>query len=258
VVTATADESSAWYVRSIVTAAGKVGIACEVVDLGPEAPAAEIRERLESLSADGQVSGIILQTPLPGGAKLEDLASAIVPAKDMDGANPLSLGRLAAGLPAFAPATAEAVVRILEHHGVELAGRHAVVVGRSMLVGRPVAQLLLQADCTVTIAHSRTRDLPAVCRGADILVAAVGRPRMIRGDWIKPGAAVIDVGINRIPTGDGRTRLVGDVAFAEALAVAGHLTPVPGGVGPMTIASLLGNTVRAASLQRGAFEFPAT
>lgn len=240
VVTATADESSAWYVRSIVTAAGKVGIACEVVDLGPEAPAAEIRERLESLSADGQVSGIILQTPLPGGAKLEDLASAIVPAKDVDGANPLSLGRLAAGLPAFAPATAEAVVRILEHHGVELAGRHAVVVGRSTVVGKPAAHLLLDRHATVTVCHSRTADLPAVTSAGDILVAAVGRAGLITAEHVKPGAVVVDVGTN--PTDDGG--LVGDVDPAVAER-AGALTPVPGGVGPVTTALLLWHTVRA-------------
>ncbi|OUC83532.1 bifunctional 5,10-methylenetetrahydrofolate dehydrogenase/5,10-methenyltetrahydrofolate cyclohydrolase [Streptosporangium minutum] len=241
VVTATADESSAWYVRSIVTAAGKAGIACEVVDLGPEAPAAEIRERLESLSADGQVSGIILQTPLPGGAKLEDLASAIAPAKDVDGANPLSLGRLAAGLPAFAPATAEAVVRILEHHGVELAGRHAVVVGRSTVVGKPAAHLLLDRHATVTVCHSRTADLPAVASAGDILVAAVGRAGLITAEHVKPGAVVVDVGTN--PTDDGG--LVGDVDPAVAER-AGALTPVPGGVGPVTTALLLWHTVQAA------------
>ncbi|MEV4187032.1 bifunctional 5,10-methylenetetrahydrofolate dehydrogenase/5,10-methenyltetrahydrofolate cyclohydrolase [Streptosporangium canum] len=240
VVTATADESSAWYVRSIVTAAGKAGIACEVVDLGPEAPAAEIRERLESLSADGQVSGIILQTPLPGGAKLEDLASAIVPAKDVDGANPLSLGRLAAGLPAFAPATAEAVVRILEHHGVELAGRHAVVVGRSTVVGKPAAHLLLDRHATVTVCHSRTADLPAVTSAGDVLVAAVGRAGLITAEHVKPGAVVVDVGTN--PTDDGG--LVGDVDPAVAER-AGALTPVPGGVGPVTTALLLWHTVQA-------------
>ncbi|WP_031163706.1 bifunctional 5,10-methylenetetrahydrofolate dehydrogenase/5,10-methenyltetrahydrofolate cyclohydrolase [Streptosporangium roseum] len=241
VVTATADESSAWYVRSIVTAAGKAGIACEVVDLGPEAPAAEIRERLESLSADGQVSGIILQTPLPGGAKLEDLASAIVPAKDVDGANPLSLGRLAAGLPAFAPATAEAVVRILEYHEVELTGRHAVVVGRSTVVGKPVAHLLLDRHATVTVCHSRTADLAAVTSAGDILVAAVGRAGLITAEHVKPGAVVVDVGTN--PTDDGG--LVGDVDPAAAER-AGALTPVPGGVGPVTTALLLRHTVQAA------------
>ncbi|MDP9863767.1 MULTISPECIES: bifunctional 5,10-methylenetetrahydrofolate dehydrogenase/5,10-methenyltetrahydrofolate cyclohydrolase [Streptosporangium] len=241
VVTATADESSAWYVRSIVNAAGKAGIACEVVDLGPEAPVAAVRERLESLSADGRVSGIILQTPLPGGAKLEDLASSIAPGKDVDGANPLSLGRLAAGLPAFAPATAEAVVRILEHHGVEIAGRHAVVVGRSTVVGKPAAHLLLDRDATVTVCHSRTADLAAVAATGDILVAAVGRAGLITSEHVKPGAVVVDVGTN--PTPDGG--LVGDVDPAAAER-AGALTPVPGGVGPVTTALLLSHTVRAA------------
>ncbi|WP_433247628.1 bifunctional 5,10-methylenetetrahydrofolate dehydrogenase/5,10-methenyltetrahydrofolate cyclohydrolase [Streptosporangium sp. CA-135522] len=241
VVTATADESSAWYVRSIVNAASRAGIACEVVDLGPEASAATIQRSLESLSADDHVSGIILQTPLPGGAKLEDLASAIIPAKDVDGANPLSLGRLAAGLPAFAPATAEAVVRILEHHGVELAGRHAVVVGRSTVVGKPAAHLLLDRNATVTVCHSRTADLAAVASAGDIVVAAVGRAGLITAEHVKPGAVVVDVGTN--PTEDGG--LVGDVDSAAAER-AGALTPVPGGVGPVTTALLLQHTVRAA------------
>lgn len=241
VVTATDDEASAWYVRSIVNAAGKVGIECEVADLGPGAEVGEIRDRLEALSADEWVSGIILQTPLPKGAKLEDLASAIVPAKDVDGANPLSLGRLASGLPAFAPATAEAVVRLLDHHGIPLGGRHAVVVGRSTVVGKPAAHLLLDRDATVTVCHSRTADLAAVTSAADVLVAAVGRIGLITPDHVRPGAVVVDVGTNQ--TADGA--LAGDVDPTVATR-ASALTPVPGGVGPVTTALLLSHTVQAA------------
>ena len=175
VVTATDDEASAWYVRSIASAAAKAGIGCEVEDLGPRATADGIAAQLSALSADPTVAGIILTTPLPGGARLAELAAAIDPAKDVDGANPVSLGRLMTGLPAFAPATAEAVLRLLDHHQVELAGRHAVVVGRSAVVGKPVAHLLLDRNATVTIGHSRTRDLVAITRQADVLVVAAGR-----------------------------------------------------------------------------------
>ncbi|WP_214414414.1 bifunctional 5,10-methylenetetrahydrofolate dehydrogenase/5,10-methenyltetrahydrofolate cyclohydrolase [Sphaerisporangium fuscum] len=245
VVVATADESSAWYVRSIAGAAGKAGIDCDVVDLGPGASPGDIRRSLEGLSADDGVHGIILQTPLPRGATLEDLSSAIVPGKDVDGANPLSLGRLAAGLPAFAPATAEAVVTLLEHHGVEIAGRHAVVVGRSTVVGKPAAHLLLDRNATVTVAHSRTADLAAVTRQADILVAAAGRPGLVTAAHVRPGAVVVDVGTN--PTDDGG--LVGDVDPAAAEHAAA-LTPVPGGVGPVTTALLLRHTVQAAEAAR--------
>ncbi|GHH70006.1 bifunctional protein FolD [Streptomyces sulfonofaciens] len=241
VVTATADESSAWYVRSIARSAEKAGLECTVVDLGPGAAESGIRARLRTLSADPTVHGIILQTPLPAGARLEDLASAIDPVKDVDGANPLSLGRLAAGLPAFAPATAEAVVALLDHHKIPLAGRHAVVVGRSTVVGKPAAHLLLDRDATVTVCHSRTTDLAALTRTADVLIAAVGRPRLITADHVGEGAVVIDVGTN--VTEDGS--LVGDVDPAAG-ARAGALTPVPGGVGPVTTALLLQHTVRAA------------
>ncbi|MFF2651665.1 bifunctional 5,10-methylenetetrahydrofolate dehydrogenase/5,10-methenyltetrahydrofolate cyclohydrolase [Streptomyces sp. NPDC058045] len=241
VVTATADESSAWYVRSIARSAEKAGLGCSVVDLGPDAPANAVRERLRRLSADRGVHGIILQTPLPEGARLEELASAIDPVKDVDGANPLSLGRLATGLPAFAPATAEAVLALLDHHRVELAGRHAVVVGRSTVVGKPAAHLLLDRNATVTVCHSRTADLAAVTRTADVLVAAVGRPRLITPDHVRPGAVVIDVGTNPTPDGE----LVGDVD-PSVRHTAGALTPVPGGVGPVTTALLLQHTVRAA------------
>ncbi|WP_211239455.1 bifunctional 5,10-methylenetetrahydrofolate dehydrogenase/5,10-methenyltetrahydrofolate cyclohydrolase [Jiangella gansuensis] len=240
--TATDDDASAWYVRSIATAAGKAGIDCDIVDLGPAATAAEIRGRLAQLSADPSVTGLMMQTPLPAGVALADVAAAIDPAKDVDGANPLSLGRLAVGLPAFAPATAAAVVALLDHHGVELSGRHAVVVGRSTVVGKPLAHLLLDRDATVTVCHSRTSDLAAVTSTADVLVAAVGRTHLIGPAHVRPGAVVVDVGTN--PTEDGG--LAGDVDPAVG-GVAGGLTPVPGGVGPVTTALLLRNVVRASS-----------
>ena len=247
VVVATADESSAWYVRSIARSAEKAGIVCDIIDLGAEATAKTISDRLTTLSADGSVHGIILQTPLPAGAALEDLASAIDSEKDVDGANPLSLGRLAAGLPAFAPATAEAVVAILDHHKVELTGRHVAVVGRSTVVGKPAAHLLLDKNATVTVCHSRTLDLAAVTSAADVVVAAVGRPGLITAAHVRPGAVVVDVGTN--PTADGG--LVGDVDPSVADR-AGALTPVPGGVGPVTTALLLQHTVRAARAARRA------
>jgi methylenetetrahydrofolate dehydrogenase (NADP+)/methenyltetrahydrofolate cyclohydrolase len=242
VVVATADESSAWYVRSIARAAEKTGIACSVVDLGETATPDRIRAELAALSGDPAVHGIILQTPLPADAVFEDLAASIDPGKDVDGANPLSLGRLTAGLPAFAPATAEAVLALLEHHGIPLSGAHAVVVGRSNVVGKPAAQLLLQRDATVTICHSRTKDLAEVTRSADVLVAAVGRPKLITAEYVAEDAVVIDVGTNPTPEGG----LVGDV---DAVSVSGHaagLTPVPGGVGPVTTALLLRHTVASA------------
>ncbi|GAB3144157.1 bifunctional 5,10-methylenetetrahydrofolate dehydrogenase/5,10-methenyltetrahydrofolate cyclohydrolase [Microbispora hainanensis] len=242
VVVATADESSAWYVRSIARAAEKAGIACDIVDLGADAAPGLIRDRLTALSADDTVHGIILQTPLPQGAKLEDLAGAIAFEKDVDGANPLSLGRLAAGLPAFAPATAEAVVAILDHHEIDLTGLHVAVVGRSTVVGKPAAHLLLDRNATVTICHSRTRELPAVTSAADVVVAAVGRAGLITAEHVRAGAVVVDVGTN--PTEDGG--LVGDVDAVAVADKAGALTPVPGGVGPVTTALLLRHTVNAA------------
>ncbi|MBT2229843.1 bifunctional 5,10-methylenetetrahydrofolate dehydrogenase/5,10-methenyltetrahydrofolate cyclohydrolase [Nonomuraea sp. NEAU-A123] len=244
VVVATADEASLWYVRSIAKAASGVGIACDLADLGPGATATGIRETLERLSADPGVHGVMLQTPLPPGASAQELAAAIDPAKDVDGANPLSLGRLAAGLPAFAPATAAAVLALLDHYGVELAGRRAVVVGRSTVVGKPLAHLLLDRNATVTVCHSRTRDLAAVTSTAEVLVAAVGRAGLIGAEHVAPGAVVIDVGTN--PTEDGG--LAGDVDSAAVTDRAGALTPVPGGVGPVTTALLLRHTAQAADL----------
>jgi methylenetetrahydrofolate dehydrogenase (NADP+) / methenyltetrahydrofolate cyclohydrolase len=246
VVTATDDESTAWYVRSIASAAGKAGIACDVVDLGPSATAGSIEAALAARSADPAVHGIILQTPLPGGARLAELAAAIDPARDIDGANPVSLGRLVAGLPAFAPATAAAVMALLDHYDVKLTGRHAVVVGRSVVVGKPVAQLLLARDATVTVCHSRTPDLGAVTRTADVLVVAAGRAHLIGQDQVSPETTIIDVGTN--PTPDGG--LTGDVAPSVADVPGIAVTPVPGGVGPVTTALLLRNVVEAAAASR--------
>lgn len=244
VVVATADEATLWYVRSIAKAAEGVGIACDLVDLGPAARPQEIRATLERLGADPDVHGVMLQTPLPEGASAQELAAAIDPAKDVDGANPLSLGRLAAGLAAFAPATAAAVLALLDRHGVELRGARAVVVGRSTVVGKPLAHLLLDRHCTVTVCHSRTRDLAAVTSTAEVLVAAVGRAGLIGAEHVAPGAVVIDVGTN--PTPDGG--LTGDVDFDAVIGRAAALTPVPGGVGPVTTAILLRHTAQAAGL----------
>jgi methylenetetrahydrofolate dehydrogenase (NADP+) / methenyltetrahydrofolate cyclohydrolase len=198
---------------------------------------------IAQLNADPYVHGILVQLPLPAHLDASAVIAAIDPSKDVDGFHVVNAGHLATGQDALVPCTPLGCLFLLQDHLGDLSGLHAVIVGRSNIVGKPMAQLLLGANCTVTIAHSRSRDLPALCRTADILIAAVGRPEMIRGDWIKPGATVIDVGINRIPAGDG-TRLVGDVAFAEA-GHAGAITPVPGGVGPMTIACLLQNTLTA-------------
>jgi methylenetetrahydrofolate dehydrogenase (NADP+) / methenyltetrahydrofolate cyclohydrolase len=246
IVTATQDESAAWYVRSLSGAAARSGIECQIADLGAGAAPAWIAAELARLSADAAVHGIILQTPVPAGATAAELAEAIDPAKDVDGANPVSLGRLTAGLPAFASATAEAVLRLLDFHDVGLSGRRAVVVGRSAVVGKPVAQLLLARDATVTISHSRTPDLARVSSEAEVLVVAAGRPGLITAAHVRPGAVVIDVGTST--AGDGS--LVGDVG-AAVTEVAGALSPVPGGVGPVTTAQLLLATTVAATGQRG-------
>jgi len=240
VVTANDDGGSTAYVRSLVNAAAHTGIAC---DVARTTTVAGITATLAQLADDPEVHGIILQTPLPGGASLARLAAAIPAAKDVDGASPESIGRLTAGLPAFAPATAAAVLALLDHYGVELSGRHAVVVGRSVVAGKPAAQLLLARDATVTVCHSRTADLAAVTRQADVLVAAAGRAALIGPGHVSPGATVIDVGISLAPGGG----LAGDVDPAVA-GVAAGLTPVPGGVGPVTTALLLSHTADAAAL----------
>ncbi|MBM3646612.1 MAG: bifunctional methylenetetrahydrofolate dehydrogenase/methenyltetrahydrofolate cyclohydrolase FolD [Alphaproteobacteria bacterium] len=250
------DPASQVYVRSKGKQAIEVGMTSVHRHLPASASEAAVLAGIAELNADRNIHGILVQLPLPQQVDTARVLLAVDPAKDVDGFHPMNVGRLgtatsAAPLDFPVPCTPLGISMLLHDALGSLAGRHAVVVGRSTLVGRPVAQLLLRADCTVTIAHSRTRDLPALCRQADILVAAVGRPEFVRGDWIKPGAAVIDVGINRVPAADGKSRLVGDVAFDEARAVAGHLTPVPGGVGPMTVACLIFNTLQQARRAAG-------
>lgn len=250
------DPASQVYVRSKGKAAAELGMASFDHRLPEEATEAELLHLIDTLNADAAVHGILVQLPLPRHIQTERVLMAIHPDKDVDGFHPINVGRLgsiAAGAPLDfpVPCTPLGCLMLLTDALGSLTGRTALVVGRSTLVGRPVAQLLLRADCTVTIAHSRTRDLPALCRTADILVAAIGKPEFVRGEWIKPGAAVIDVGINRTPAADGKTKLVGDVAFAEARRVAAHLTPVPGGVGPMTVACLMYNTLQQARRKAG-------
>src|SRR3954451_9443809 len=208
--------------------------------------AAELLALVQRLNTDPAVHGILVQLPLPAQIDPQEIIAAIDPAKDVDGLHPMNSGRLASGLPALAPCTPLGCIILAKTVHPSLRGLDAVVIGRSTLVGKPLAQLLLADDATVTIAHSKSRDLPALCRRADLLFAAVGRPEMVRKDWIKPGATVIDVGINRVAAPDGRSRIVGDVAYAEAAEAAGAITPVPGGVGPMTIACLLANPLKAA------------
>ena len=250
------DAASQVYVKSKGRVAHELGMASFDHRLPSSTTEPELLALIERLNKDPVVHGILVQLPLPKHIDTADILLAVDPDKDVDGFHPMNVGRLgsiAAGAPLDfpVPCTPLGCSMLLADALGPLAGKHAVIVGRSTLVGRPVAQLLLRADCTVTIAHSRTRDLPALCRTADILVAAVGRPEMVRGDWIRPGATVIDVGINRISTADGKTRLVGDVAFEEARLVAGHLTPVPGGVGPMTVACLMYNTLQEARRRAG-------
>jgi methylenetetrahydrofolate dehydrogenase (NADP+)/methenyltetrahydrofolate cyclohydrolase len=211
----------------------------------------ELLALVARLNADPAVHGILVQLPLPAQIDARKVIDALDPGKDVDGFHPLNAGRLAIGLPALVPCTPLGCVILAKTVRPSLAGLDAVVIGRSNIVGKPLAQLLIAESATVTVAHSRTRDLPAVCRTKDLLFAAIGRPELVRRDWIKPGATVIDVGINRVVAADGKTRIVGDVAFDEARAVAGAITPVPGGVGPMTIACLLVNTLRAACAARG-------
>jgi methylenetetrahydrofolate dehydrogenase (NADP+)/methenyltetrahydrofolate cyclohydrolase len=243
------DPASQVYTRSKEKAALEVGIRGKLHTLPRETSQSELMALLHRLNLDDTVDGILVQLPLPKGIDATLVLDAIDPKKDVDGFHPINVGLLSAGRPGLVPCTPRGCMRLIAESGVSLSGAHAVVVGRSNIVGKPVAQLLLSESATVTIAHSKTRDLPALCRSADVLVAAVGRAEMVRGDWVKPGAVVIDVGISRVPApelGEGKTRLVGDVATAEAAEKAGWITPVPGGVGPMTIAYLLENTLTAA------------
>jgi methylenetetrahydrofolate dehydrogenase (NADP+) / methenyltetrahydrofolate cyclohydrolase len=241
-----ADPASAVYVRNKQKACAEVGIEGFAHDLPADSTQEQVVELLAQLNADDRVSGILLQLPTPPHIDGSHLTTLIDPAKDVDGLTPVSAGLLAKGLPGLRPCTPAGVIELLKRYDVPLEGAEAVIVGRSDLVGKPVAALLLAENATVTTCHSRTRDLDAVCRRADVLIAAVGRPEMVKGSWVKPGATVIDVGINRTDAG-----LVGDVEFSSAAEVAGKITPVPGGVGPMTIAMLLGNTLAAAKAQAG-------
>jgi methylenetetrahydrofolate dehydrogenase (NADP+)/methenyltetrahydrofolate cyclohydrolase len=241
------DPASAVYVGGKQRASVEVGIEGFAYDLRADSTQEQVEEVLQALNADPRVSGILLQLPTPGHIDGSYLTTLIDPAKDVDGLTPISAGRLAKGLPGLRPCTPVGCMELLRRYEVALEGAEAVVVGRSDLVGKPVAALLLAENATVTTCHSRTRDLAGVCRRADVLVAAVGRPEMVKGSWVKPGATVIDVGINRTENG-----LVGDVEFASASEVAGLITPVPRGVGPMTIAMLLRNTLEAARMQAAA------
>jgi methylenetetrahydrofolate dehydrogenase (NADP+)/methenyltetrahydrofolate cyclohydrolase len=230
------------YVRNKIAACEKTGISSFEHRLPANATQGDVEQLIRSLNADDKVHGILLQLPVPEQIDSSAMINLIAPEKDVDGLHPLNLGRLMAGLPGMIPCTPQGSLLLIKEVQKDLSGLHAVVIGRSILFGKPMAQLLLGENCTVTQAHSKTRDLPAICRSADILVAAIGRPEMIKGDWVKTGAIVIDVGINRMDDG----KLKGDVDFAAASLIARAITPVPGGVGPMTIACLLANTVKAA------------
>ncbi|WP_459205899.1 bifunctional methylenetetrahydrofolate dehydrogenase/methenyltetrahydrofolate cyclohydrolase FolD [Pseudomonas sp. MLB6B] len=251
VVLVGSDAASQVYVRNKVLRANEVGIRSLEHRLPATTRQAELLSLIAQLNEDPQVHGILVQLPLPAHIDEHRVLQAVNPLKDVDGFHSENVGGLAQGREVLTPCTPSGCMRLLREACGELRGKHAVVVGRSNIVGKPMAALLLQADCTVTTVHSRSRDLPALCRQADILVAAVGKPRLIGADWLKPGAVVIDVGINRIDE-DGRSRLVGDVDFAAALPQVAGITPVPGGVGPMTIAYLLKNTLQAFALQQQA------
>jgi methylenetetrahydrofolate dehydrogenase (NADP+)/methenyltetrahydrofolate cyclohydrolase len=240
------DPASEVYVGSKAKQTLAAGMNSFEHKLSAETPQADVLALIDRLNRDSAVHGILVQLPLPKGLDANTIVNAIDPAKDVDGLHPVNAGRLASGLPALTPCTPLGCIILAKTVHASLEGMNAIVLGRSNLVGRPLVQLLLNENATVTIAHSRTRDLPALCREADLVFAAVGRPEMVKRDWIKPGATVIDVGINRLPGEGGKSRLVGDVAYAEAMEVAGAVTPVPGGVGQMTVACLLVNTVRAA------------
>jgi methylenetetrahydrofolate dehydrogenase (NADP+) / methenyltetrahydrofolate cyclohydrolase len=242
------DPASQIYVRTKDRAAREAGIEARTIRLKADTEQAHLLGTIRALNADHAIDGILVQLPLPRGIDPQAVIEAIDPTKDVDGFHPINVGHLADGRLALAPCTPLGVMKLLRATGIEIAGARALVLGRSAIVGRPMARLLLAADATVTVAHSRTRDLPAECRRADILIAAIGKPRMVQADWIKPGATIIDVGINRQPDGT----LVGDVDFAACAKVAGAITPVPGGVGPMTVACLLENTLAAASRRRRA------
>ena len=247
------DAASKVYVASKEKQTIEAGMRSFAHRLPAGATQGELLALVRALNENPEVHGILVQLPLPKHLDGEEVIAAISPGKDVDGLTVANAGRLVAGLPGLVPCTPLGCLLLLRDVLPDMTGLHAVVIGRSNLVGKPIAQLLLQQNCTVTMAHSKTRDLPGLCRMADILVAAVGRPEMVKGDWVKPGAVVIDVGINRVPAGmEGKTKLAGDVAYEEAAKIAGKITPVPGGVGPMTIACLLRNTLTAAKRLQGA------
>jgi methylenetetrahydrofolate dehydrogenase (NADP+)/methenyltetrahydrofolate cyclohydrolase len=245
------------YVRNKTRQTEEVGMASLIYRLPASTEQRELLELISRLNRDSNVHGILVQLPLSEHIHTETVIKAIDPAKDVDGFHPENVGLLHIGGESMVPCTPLGCLLLLKQHLSNLSGLRALVLGRSNIVGKPMAALLLRENCTVTIAHSYTRELPQECRYADILIAAMGRPQLVKGDWVKPGATVIDVGINRTATADGKTRLVGDVDFAQALPVAGAITPVPGGVGPMTIACLLLNTLRAACRQHGDIPLPA-
>ncbi len=248
------DPASAVYVRSKGKATRAAGMESFEHRLPAETSQNELIALVDQLNEDPAVDGILVQLPLPDQIDERVIITRISPDKDVDGFHPVNAGRLAIGLHGFVPCTPLGCLKLLQSELGDLTGKEAIIVGRSNIVGKPMAQLLLRENCTVTVAHSRTRDLPAVVRRGDIVLAAVGRPEMIKGDWLKPGAVVIDVGINRLPTEDGKGRLVGDVDFNSAVEAAGAITPVPGGVGPMTIACLIRNTFISAA-RRDRFEY---
>ena len=245
------DPASEVYVRNKATQTREAGMASFEYRLPASLSERALLDLIEELNARADVNGILVQLPLPPHISADNVVNAIAPEKDVDGLHPTNAGLLATGRPGLVPCTPLGCVILAKTVHESLRGLDVTVVGRSSLVGRPAAQLFISESCTVTVAHSATRDLPSVCRRADILLVAVGRPLMVKGDWVKPGATVIDVGINRVPTPDGKGRLVGDVAFDAALAVASAITPVPGGVGPMTIACLMRNTLTAACRIQG-------
>lgn len=245
------DPASSVYVRNKAKQTVAVGMASFEHKLSADTPQSKVLMLVKKLNEDPKVHGILVQLPLPKQIDADAIIQAIDPAKDVDGFHAINAGKLMIGQPALVPCTPVGCILLAKKALGDLTGAHAVVVGRSNIVGKPVGQLLLQENCTVTTCHSRTRDLPSITSQGDILIAATGRPEMVKGDWIKPGACVIDVGINRITLKEGKSKLVGDVDFSQAVKVAGSITPVPGGVGPMTIACLLRNTLNAARAAEG-------
>ncbi len=244
------DAASQVYVRSKVKQTREVGMASFEYRLPDDTDEATLLDLIAKLNTDDAVDGILVQLPCPPHIRTETVLNAIDPAKDVDGFHPVNVGMVATGTNGIVPCTPLGCLLLLHEVHEDLSGMNAVILGRSNIVGKPMAQLLLRQNCSVTIIHSRSHDIPAICRSADILIAAVGRREMVRGDWIKPGATIIDVGINRITNDTGQSRLIGDVAFDEAVSIADAITPVPGGVGPMTIACLLLNTLSAAKARR--------